>query len=75
MGIREEQISHMKEFERKQKWFLENFKPILEEMAKAVGATIDMLPRDILRLVRVTPTKMVYHHTMKGIKHALWQKV
>jgi hypothetical protein len=31
MGIHEEQISHIKEFERNQKWFIENFKPILED--------------------------------------------
>jgi len=50
------------------------FKQILEEMAKAVGADADMiLPRKMLRFIRVRPTKMVYHHTMKGIKHALWE--
>jgi hypothetical protein len=53
---------------------LELFKPIFEEMAKTMGITSGIpLPRDLLRLIRVTPTKMVYHHTMKGIKHALWE--
>ena len=31
MEINEEHISQMKEFERNQKWFLENFKDILKE--------------------------------------------
>jgi hypothetical protein len=53
---------------------IELFKPIFEEMAKTMGITSGIpLPRDLLRLIRVTPTKMVYHHTMKGIKHALWE--
>lgn len=52
------------------------FKTIFEQMAQAMGMTSECpLPRDLLRLIRVTPTKMVYHHTMKGIKHALWKVV
>jgi hypothetical protein len=31
MGIREEHLSHMEEFERNQKWFIKNFKRILRE--------------------------------------------
>ena len=31
MEINEEHLSHMKEFERNQKWFIENFKRILDE--------------------------------------------
>ncbi len=50
------------------------FKPIFEEMSKAIGMGTDMiLPRNMLRFIRVRPTRMVYHHTMKGIKHALWE--
>ena len=50
------------------------FQPIFEEMAKTMGITSGIpLPRDLLRLIRVTPTKIVYHHTMKGVKHALWE--
>lgn len=52
------------------------FKTIFEEMAQAMGVQSECpLPRDLLRLIRVTPTTMVYHHTMKGIKHALWEAV
>ena len=50
------------------------FKTIFEEMAQALGKGSEMiLPRSILRLIRITPTRMVYHHTMKGIKHARWE--
>ncbi len=47
--------------------------PILEEMQKAAGGEIK-IPKGILRLIRVTPARMVYHHTSKGIKHAVWEK-
>ncbi len=46
--------------------------PILDGMAEALGSPIQ-IPKGILRLIRVTPTKIVYHHTMKGIKHAVWE--
>lgn len=52
------------------------FKTIFEEMAQAMGMASECpLPMHLLRLIRVTPTRMVYHHTMKGIKHALWKAV
>lgn len=53
---------------------LKLFEPIFQEMARTMGVTSGIpIPRDILRLIRITPTRMVYHHTMKGIKHALWE--
>jgi uncharacterized pyridoxamine 5'-phosphate oxidase family protein len=48
------------------------FQPVLDDMAKALGCPIQ-IPKGVLRLIRVTPTKIVYHHTMKGIKHAVWE--
>ena len=48
------------------------FQPVLDDMAKAIGSPIK-IPKGVLRLIKVTPTKMVYHHTMKGIKHAVWE--
>ena len=48
------------------------FSPVLKDMEKAVGGPIKM-PKGIMRVIRVTPTKMVYHHTIKGIKHAIWE--
>jgi len=47
-------------------------RPILKDMEKAAGGSFT-IPKGILRLIRVTPTRMVYHHTSKGIKHALWE--
>ena len=46
--------------------------PILDGMVEALGSPIQ-IPKGILRLIKVTPTKIVYHHTMKGIKHAVWE--
>lgn len=47
------------------------FSPILKDMEKAIGIPIEV-PKGMLRMIRVTPTKIVYHHTSKGIKHAHW---
>jgi uncharacterized pyridoxamine 5'-phosphate oxidase family protein len=47
-------------------------KPVLDDMAEALGAPFT-LPKGILRLIKVTPTKIVYHHTVKGVKHAVWE--
>jgi uncharacterized protein len=48
------------------------FQPVLDDMAKAIGSPIK-IPQGILRIIKVTPIKIVYHHTMKGIKHAVWE--
>ena len=48
------------------------FQPVLDDMAKAIGSSVK-IPKGILRMIKVTPTKIVYHHTMKGIKHAVWE--
>ena len=48
------------------------FSPILKDMEKAIGTPIE-IPKGMLRMIRVTPTKIVYHHTSKGIKHAHWE--
>ncbi|MCX5896490.1 MAG: pyridoxamine 5'-phosphate oxidase family protein [Proteobacteria bacterium] len=50
---------------------LKLFSPILKEMEKELGGPVQ-IPKGILRLIRVTPTKMVYHHNSKGIKNAHW---
>jgi len=41
-------------------------------MAKAIGSPIN-IPEGIIGLIKVTPTKIVYHHTMNEIKHAVWE--
>jgi hypothetical protein len=41
-------------------------------MGEELGSPVQ-IPRGILRVIRVTPTKMVYHHNSRGIKNAHWQ--
>jgi len=47
------------------------FDPIIKSMEKEMGGPVD-IPKGLLRVIRVTPTKMVYHHNNKGIKNAYW---
>jgi hypothetical protein len=51
---------------------LEIIRPILQDMEKAAGGSVK-IPKGLLRLIRITPTRMVYHHTSRGIKHAVWE--
>ena len=48
------------------------FGPILKQQEKEVGFTIE-LPRGTVRMIRVTPTKIVYNHNNKGIANAHWK--
>ena len=48
------------------------FKPILREQEKEVGFSIE-LPKGTVRMIKVTPTKIVYHHNNKGIANAHWE--
>jgi hypothetical protein len=48
------------------------FSPILKDMEKAIGAPIEM-PKGLMRMIRVIPTKMVYTHNKKGIANAHWK--
>jgi len=48
------------------------FKPILKDMEDALGVPVE-IPRGMVKMIRVSPTKMVYHRTGKGIKYALWE--
>jgi nitroimidazol reductase NimA-like FMN-containing flavoprotein (pyridoxamine 5'-phosphate oxidase superfamily) len=51
---------------------LELYKPILDDLEKLKGSPVQM-PPGIMRLIRVTPTKMVYHHYNKSIGNAIWE--
>jgi len=51
---------------------LELFKPIIQSMEKSMGGEPLKIPKGILRVIRVTPSKMVYHHNSNGIKNAYW---
>jgi len=48
------------------------FSPILKDMEKAIGTPIEM-PKGLMRMIRVTPTKMVYTYNKKGIANAHWE--
>jgi hypothetical protein len=51
---------------------LEILRPVIRDIEQATGRSF-IFPKGILRLIRVTPVRMVYHHTVKGIKHAVWE--
>jgi len=48
------------------------FGPILKEQAKEIGGPLN-LPKGTTRMIRVTPTKIVYSHINKGIANAHWE--
>lgn len=48
------------------------FEPIFKDFEKQIGISIEF-PKGILRIIRVTPKKMVYYHNRKGISNAHWK--
>jgi len=48
------------------------FSHIIKDMEKEMGKPIE-LPKGLLRMIRVTPIKMVYTHNNKGIANAHWE--
>jgi hypothetical protein len=50
---------------------LKLYRPIIEDLEELKGSPVQM-PPGIMRLIRVSPTKMVYHHYNKGIGNAIW---
>lgn len=48
------------------------FSPILKDLEETLGEPVQM-PKGLMRLIRVTPTKMVYSHNNKGIVNAHWE--
>ncbi len=51
---------------------LDLFKPIIKSMEESMGGAPLEIPKGILRVIKVTPNKMVYHHNSNGIKNAHW---
>ena len=49
------------------------FRPILKEQMKEIGGSPMEFPKGMTRMIRVTPTKMVYNHNNKGIANAHWE--
>jgi len=47
------------------------FGTVLEKQQKEVGRSIDF-PKGMVRMIRVTPTKIVYFHNNRGIANAHW---
>jgi nitroimidazol reductase NimA-like FMN-containing flavoprotein (pyridoxamine 5'-phosphate oxidase superfamily) len=52
--------------------YIKFFKPILEDLEKEIGFHMEF-PKGMLRIIRVTPTKMVYHYNKKMIANAHWE--
>ena len=48
------------------------YKPILDDLEELKGSPVKP-PPGIMRLIRVEPTKMVYHHYNKGYGNAIWE--
>jgi len=48
------------------------FSHILKDMENEMGTAIE-IPKGLLRMIRVTPVRMVYHHNNKGIANAHWK--
>jgi len=48
------------------------FSPILKDMEAAIGTPIEM-PKGLMRMIRVTPTRIVYNHNKNGIANAHWK--
>ena len=52
--------------------YIKFFKPILEDLEKEIGFHMEF-PKGMLRIIRVAPTKMVYHYNKKMIANAHWE--
>jgi len=48
------------------------FGKIIKDIRTSAKTSFEM-PKGLLRMIKITPTKMVYHHNVKGIKNAHWQ--
>lgn len=51
---------------------LQLFRSFLDDIEKMTGKPAQ-LPPGIMKMIRVTPTKMIYFHYNKGIGNALWE--
>ena len=51
---------------------LDLFRPFLEDIEKLTGKPAQ-LPPGVMKLIRVTPSRMIYFHYNRGIGNALWE--
>lgn len=68
-GIAEVFTEETEEFAHGVKLFSKLFNNLKEEMGKPVE-----FPKGLMRMIRVTPLKINYHHNRKGIKNAHWER-
>jgi nitroimidazol reductase NimA-like FMN-containing flavoprotein (pyridoxamine 5'-phosphate oxidase superfamily) len=67
-GIADVFTEETAEFAHGVKLFSRLFNNLKEEMGKPIE-----FPKGLMRMIRVTPLKMTYHHNRKGIKNAHWE--
>lgn len=48
------------------------FSPLFEDFEKQIGGPIEF-PPGMMRIIRITPTRMLYYHYNKGIANACWE--
>jgi nitroimidazol reductase NimA-like FMN-containing flavoprotein (pyridoxamine 5'-phosphate oxidase superfamily) len=48
------------------------FKPLFEDFEQQIAGPIEF-PPGMMRIIRITPAKMVYYHYNKGIANARWE--
>ena len=48
------------------------FKPLLEDFEQQISGPIEF-PPGMMRIIRISPNKMVYYHYNKGIANACWE--
>lgn len=51
---------------------LKLFKPLLDDFERRTGAPV-IFPPGMVRVIRVTPLKIVYYHYRRGIARACWE--
>ena len=51
---------------------MQPFSPILKDLAETRGEPVQV-PKGMVRVIRVTPTRMVYSHNNRGIVNAHWE--
>ena len=67
-GIAEVFTEDTKEFS----YAMKLFKPLFEDFEQQIAGPIEF-PPGMMRIIRITPNKMVYYHYNKGIANACWE--
>lgn len=67
-GIADVFIENTEEFS----YAMKLFRPLFDDFEKQIGGPVKF-PPGMVRMIRVTPTKMAYYHYNKGIANAHWE--